>query len=484
MFIIPVFNKSDAKTPYVCLALIVVNVFIYFFVQGGDNQIQQEAYEYYDSSGLMVIECTAYRDYLVAAGEEVSPEVLKKKKRLYPFATKMFRDRDFQEELIANRIITAEQQQYKEWREKRDTFEQMTHKSITYRYGYSPQRKNMSALFSYMFLHGSVMHLVGNMVFLWLVGAVLEKAVGVGRFLVLYIITGICAGALFGICYPQSPGPLVGASGAIAGLMGAYGIIFGLRKIRIFYSLGFYFNYASVPAIVLFPIWLANEFFQLYTQTTSNVAYVAHIGGLLSGILIGGGYKITSRDAIDALFQKEEKKNKLELLLQNGMNKMVELDLPGARNDFCNVLKLSPQHRTAIRQLYAIDKTKPESEEFHKSTHRLLQSIQYEDCGEYLNIFGEYKSLVKKVTVPNEVLEQLTHCYLAGKKNREAEVYLATLMKRAPENTKIPGFLMALASTYSRSSHAERAEKCYRILVSRYPTSAEGMKAGELLGSL
>ena len=97
---------------------------------------------------------------------------------------------------------------------------------------------------------------------------------GCGRlmFAATYLVTGFCASGLFWAIYPNSVIPLVGASGSIAGLMGAFAVLYGRKQVKIFYSLGFYFNYRTVPAIILLPFWVGQEFYQLFFGGMSNVA--------------------------------------------------------------------------------------------------------------------------------------------------------------------------------------------------------------------
>ena len=397
--------------------------------------------------------------------------------------SRMFSDHEFNRLLLNNQIITKGQPNFQEWRNKRDEFENLEKKTVISRFGYSPLDKNSIGLLTCIFLHGSVVHLVGNMVFLWLVGAILEKAVGPIRFTILYIICGICASALFAFAHPLSPGPLIGASGAIAGLMGAYGIIFGMRKIRIFYSLGFYFNYAHIPALALFPVWLCNELFQLYTNSGNNVAYMAHIGGLLSGMLFGAGYRLTSRQQIEALFIQEKKKNQIDQLLESGMQKFLNLDLQAARKYFDQVLTIAPDNYVAIRQLFAIDKSTPLSNEFHRSAHRLLHSINNERYQEYLSVFEEYHSTAQNPKVSTAMLERLSHCYMACDNFSKAGSCIATILKRSPENVKIPGFLLKLAKGLQRTGKREEALRCCRILVSKYAKYRESLEAKNYLNN-
>lgn len=481
MLVIPIFNKPGSKIPYICIALIVINVFIYFFVQSGDNIKRQKAYEYYESSDLMEIELDAFRDYLITNGENITEEDLDNEQTASQLIARMFADREFQKLLTQNQIIQLNYPQFKEWREKRDHFEGLDQATVIYRYGYSPERGDLLGLFTCTFLHGGIMHLVGNMVFLWFVGAILEKAIGSILFSLLYVITGICASGLFGLAYPLSPGPLVGASGAIAGLMGAYGVIFTFRKIRVFWSVGFYFDYANIPAILLFPIWLINEVVQLGMSQSSHVAYMAHIGGLLSGIVIGTGYRFSRKKSIEALFLQEDQKNELELLQSSGLEKLLALKLDEARIDFYKVLELDPDNRAAIQQLYTIDKTRPESDDFHNSAHRLLKSLQNENQKDYLKLFEEYRTTTKKPRVPMDILERLAHYYLGSGDLKKGSACVSTLIKRTPENIKISGFLMTLASGYKNNNNKEQAEKCYKVLASNYANSVEGIAAAEFL---
>lgn len=482
MLIIPVSTKSGRKQPpYACIALILINAFILFFLQSGDDGIQRQAYDYYERSGLLAIEVEAYKKYLSEKGTAVPELPQDRENERDQLAAKMLADDEFTHRLEANGIIRPEQPEYKDWREKRQTFNGIMEQSVTYRYGYSPRRNNLEGLFTCMYLHGDMMHLVGNMVFLWLIGAMLEAAIGILPFLALYTLTGICASLLFGLVYPLSPGPLVGASGAIAGLMGAYGVIFGLRKIRVFYSLGFYFDYANVPALILFPFWLANEFFQLYTNIGSNVAYVAHIGGLLSGIVTGTGLRFWKKDRIESLFAGEQRKSELEALLDSGMARLAALDLAKARADFLKILSLEPEHSGAIRQLFHIDKGSPGSEEFHKSAHRLLQHLRRTAPDEYLAVFAEYKQTAGKPRLTVEILEQLSYLYLTGNDFNQATACIAAMLKQTPENSKLPGFLYSLAKGYHRNNRGEEARKCLRILATKYGFTPEGAEAERFL---
>lgn len=478
MLIVPVLTKSDKKKiPYICIFLITVNCLIFFFLQSKDSFLYEDAYNYYEASGLAEIELKAYKDYLSEQGDPLAETELQNGKHVSLLLQKMFADGEFQTLLKDNKIITSKNSVFEEWRVKRTTFEGKISQISSYKYGYSPRENNSAGLLTCIFFHGGFMHLLGNMVFLYLVGAILEAAIGPYFFFVLYIITGVCASALFGVVYPDEPGPLIGASGAIAGLMGAYGVIFGLRKIRVFYSVGFFFNYAMVPALALFPAWLVNEFLQLYFKEGSNVAYVAHIGGLISGMIIGSVYKPLLKNRIDSLFIKAEQKQTVESLLDLGNEMLIEFDLTGARQKFEKVLAIRPDNMQAIRQLYVIDKSSPETEQFHQSAARLLKRIGNSSIDEYLEVFEDYASVVKKPRINLDMLERLCSFYLGKNDHDKAAPYVSVLFKRKPKSTNLPVYLQQLADGFQRDNRPKEAQKCFHALAKRYPESHEGMAA-------
>ncbi|MBE0582724.1 MAG: rhomboid family intramembrane serine protease [Desulfofustis sp.] len=485
MLIIPVFTTSDQKKlPLVCLSLIVINCLIFFLLQAKDTKIENEAYSYYEKSGLLVIEATAYQAYLADRADPAADLDLQRQDERYRLVRLMFSDHHFLELLESNKIISPTDPPYAEWRPKRDTFTATLAQSSTHKYGYSPRDRNTTGLLTGTFLHGGLMHLVGNMVFLYLVGAILEVAIGPAAFLALYLVTGVCASALFGIIYPTNPGPLIGASGAISGLMGAYGVIFGLRRIRVFYSVGFYFNYARVPALTLFPIWLLNEFFQLYTNENSNVAYIAHIGGLFSGIIIGSGYKALLRARIDSLFVRAEQKQTAESYLESGQKKLGELDFKNARMDFLQVLNVEPGNLQAIRKLYVIDKSSPESEEFHESTKRLLDKLKTTAPEGYLETYEDYAATSKHPRLTLDMLEQLSFLYLSRKHYLKAAPVISALLKKNPASSNLPGYLLKLADGLMEHHKVKPAHSCYQVLAKRFPATSEGRAAQGKLSRL
>ena len=149
----------------------------------------------------------------------------------------------------------------------------------------------MITLVTSMFLHGGWLHLIGNMLFLWVFGRNLEELIGGPKFLVFYLMCGVAAGVVHVIVNSHSVIPTIGASGAIAGVMGAYLIKFPRSRIITLIFIVFFVTTAEIPAYFILLYWFAVQFFSgiwslgATDYTGGGVAWFAHIGGFLLGML-------------------------------------------------------------------------------------------------------------------------------------------------------------------------------------------------------
>ncbi len=158
-------------------------------------------------------------------------------------------------------------------------------------WGIVPDRLHLASLVTSMFLHGGWMHILGNMLFLWVFGRNVEDLIGGSRFFALYMICGLLAGIVQVIANPYSRVPTIGASGAIAGVMGAY--LVKLPRSRINALVFFIFvTTIQIPAPVLLLFWFAMQFLNGIGSLTSTdysgggVAWFAHVGGFIAGMLL------------------------------------------------------------------------------------------------------------------------------------------------------------------------------------------------------
>lgn len=161
---------------------------------------------------------------------------------------------------------------------------------IILEYGFIPARFsqtfNFLPIFTSMFIHADPIHLLGNMLYLYIFGDNIEDALGHSGYLLFYLFSGIGASIFHFLSDPLSPYPAIGASGAISGVLGAYFILYPLSRIRTLVTLGFFITFIRIPALVYLFIWFVYQVFYASLPTVSGVAYWAHVGGFVTGILL------------------------------------------------------------------------------------------------------------------------------------------------------------------------------------------------------
>ena len=139
-----------------------------------------------------------------------------------------------------------------------------------------------------MFMHGGWFHLIGNMLFLWVFGNNIEDAMGHGRFVVFYLFCGVAAAAVQVFMSPTSLIPMVGASGAISGVLGGYLLLYPRVRVHTLIFLGFFVTTIALPAYVMLGYWILLQLAgaSLSGMETGGVAFWAHIGGFVAGMLL------------------------------------------------------------------------------------------------------------------------------------------------------------------------------------------------------
>lgn len=162
-------------------------------------------------------------------------------------------------------------------------------RDLVQRFGYRPTQGASINLLLSAFVHGGILHLAGNMLFLWLCGCNLEDRWGRPAFGVLYLLSAIVASFAYGLAHKGSDVPLVGASGAIAGVMGAFLVRFHAAQIRYWWWWNFRSGTVFLPAYVAFPVWFLAQVGQSFLEVSGfgEVAYSAHVGGFAFGVLAG-----------------------------------------------------------------------------------------------------------------------------------------------------------------------------------------------------
>ena len=160
-------------------------------------------------------------------------------------------------------------------------------------------------IFTSMFMHGGWLHFLGNMLYLWIFADNVEDVLGHKRFIIFYLFSGVCASLSQFIFDINSPIPMIGASGAIAGVLGAYFYLFPKAKVLVLIPFIIFFT-IRVPANILLLFWFFYQFIYIYDEQ-SNVAWIAHVGGFIFGLI----YVIATRQ------KKFESKTGKSVFLKN-----------------------------------------------------------------------------------------------------------------------------------------------------------------------
>ncbi|MZR61463.1 rhomboid family intramembrane serine protease [Alcanivorax sp. DP30] len=283
MLILPVGENTGRRTlPWVCIFLIIINTLLYATSTHRDNQLEIPLTDQ-QLTNLAEYESTLLMTWLSRQDSATYSDAVAMNDRGPDF---MFAYGWFNQAFTRH---VHEQWQSspptEQWRKLRGDMEQWVSRFSAFRWGLIPNAPTATTFVSSMFMHGDWFHLLGNMVWLIIFGIAMERYWGWLRFSIAYLAAGLGAGLLFIMVDPDSGVPLVGASGAISGIMGLYSGTYRLRKVEFFYTLGFVFGSFRAPALVLFPVWLGWELVQAATADT-NVAYMAHAGGLISGLIL------------------------------------------------------------------------------------------------------------------------------------------------------------------------------------------------------
>jgi membrane associated rhomboid family serine protease len=144
-----------------------------------------------------------------------------------------------------------------------------------------------ATVFTSMFLHGGWLHLIGNMLYLWIFADNIEDSMGHGRFIVFYLLCGIAAALAQALPAPGSEIPMVGASGAISGVLGAYLILHPRAHVLVLVPLGFFSQITRLPAVLVLGLWFLLQLIsEIGAPLGAGVAFRAHIGGFIAGMAL------------------------------------------------------------------------------------------------------------------------------------------------------------------------------------------------------
>ena len=407
MLIIPAENAINWKRPpWVTLGLMMACIMVFLFYQGADDRKLDAAIEQYLDGNLLALEAPAYEDYLQREirfeGDQQSVLELQEFQALreqdeqgWQAVTLLF-DRDYYQYLQDNRDLIWSVAERNQWSEQRSAIEeQWISRMSAFQLGLVPSDLSLYTLITYQFLHGGWGHIIGNLLFLFLLGFTVERALGPGKFLVAYLVCGALSGLVFTGFSMGSQVPLVGASGSISGLMGMYVAIYGLQKIRFFYFLGVYFNYFRAPAIAMLPVWLGKEIYDYWFAGATGIAYMAHAGGLLAGAalvwLLGKSWLQVKEEFFEP--EPEQQDEQFTRGYAQAMASVGRMEFDLARRQFEALRENYPDRTVLLEHLYQLAKLRPDLPEYRDLARTLMaDAMNRRQPEQMLEVWNEYLS--------------------------------------------------------------------------------------------
>jgi membrane associated rhomboid family serine protease len=357
--------------------------------------------------------------------------------------------------------------------EEQDKLDQLAQKlkdtlnDIPYRkYGYIPAKKNLIGLVTYMFIHGGWLHLLGNLLLLYLTGPFIEDVWGRPIFTAFYIVAGIFSGFMFSQYSPNFAGPLIGASGAIAGLMGAFLIRYWKTKIK-FWAFFFIFHGTfKAPAWLMLPIWLALEIFSANRIDSVNpdgggVAHWAHIWGFIFGVVVAA---LMKRFKIEETFVHPKIESQVHFV-DEGYKAFEEarLKIDGGNTDEAYALLLgaarkSPMNRDVVESLWNQGKELGKEKEAAEFFIRLIESeIRRDQMDVAFVHFMELRGKVPQASVSMTCKFMLMKYLTERQDYKEAKELTAELVKEVDLNSS-PVLLQDFAREIEKRIQAAPAE--------------------------
>ncbi len=422
MIIVPTEKRFDwQNAPVVLFFIVIINVLVFYVYQTGDSEHFEEALSIYVSDGLYAKEVPLYREYLNQSGDFEAVALFKEIEQLpnnsYA-AAYILQDELFYAYLMANSTALIEADYLNYWQFQREHIHALMYEVSFKKHGLIANDIKITSLITHQFLHGGVMHLIGNMFFLVICGFAVEASLGHKTFLLFYLLAGIAGGLAHAVMDLNSATPLIGASGAVSGVMAMYLGIFRLRKIEFFYWFFVFVGYFRAPALLILPFYIGNELISLWTQPDTNVAFMAHVGGFVTGaaliaLIIWQKPAVLNEEyieqdqtaspkqlSLDLLFQSMEK-FQFESAMQQLNTHMVTY---GADFD-AKVLKfkllqvLQPEEAPAyLKQI--ISGTRPNKRQLAE-IEKIWQSLPKDE--RYLDQESQYKLAWNFITIPEHI---------------------------------------------------------------------------------
>lgn len=475
-FLLPVgHDKLIRRLPYLTIAFIAINVLCFIVTFPIQNRQQKRVEKMYREE-VYPLESQFFEQYIQEHADEIQhPDFYRK----------------FREAIKSGDLIDTTTAAFKRWQDASQHFEGLKESRVLYRFGFKPARFEFLNLFSSMFLHAGIMHLLFNMLFLWLVGVNIEDYWGRPLFAALFIIGGIFATLFFTIFNRGSTVPLVGASGAISALMGAFAVRFYRTKIRIFWFLLIFlrpfWGTFHVYAWIALGFWFVEQLFysMLFSGAVTDVAFSAHVGGFIFGLVAGFAMKYLKVEEkfLSGKIEKQIEAVDLHPKMEEAFLKRDAGDNEGAILLLRTVLAEDPNNDDArlelTRCLVSTGRERQAAAEYEK-----MIALLY-DHGKRDEIFTAFLEVYEHQLERffSAKMQFKIASYLSAMKEYDKAVELfGMIAKHHPEDRLAPiGLLKAAKIFFEKLGKSALAIGALEFLIQQYPEHHASFEASSLL---
>jgi membrane associated rhomboid family serine protease len=476
-FLLPIgHDKLIRRLPYLTICLVAINI-LCFIITYPIELMQRRNIETLYEEELYPLESEFYARYIQEHPEGIqSPDFYEK----------------FHEAIKSGEIVDTASVAYQQWHDANERFIAAKESRPFYRFGFKPKRFSLQNLITAMFLHAGIMHLLFNMLFLWLVGVNIEDYWGRPLFASLFIVGGIFATLFFTLFNRISNIPLIGASGAISALMGAFAIRFYRTKIRIFWFLWIFirpfWGTFYVFAWIALGFWFLEQLFYalVFTGSDTGVAFYAHIGGFLFGLAAGFGMKYLK---VEEKYLAERIEKQIEAVdlhpkMQDAFLKRDAGDTDAAIRLLREVLNEDPENEDArfelIRCLIAAGKQQEAATEYEVVIASLYERGQKNEV--FATFLEAYEKQLERFF--SAKMQFKLASYLSSIKEYKKAVELFSLIARChPDDRLAPiGLLKAGIIFIDHLDNAVLGKGALEFLVMQYPRHHSVLEAKSLLG--
>ncbi len=346
---------------------------------------------------------------------------------------------------------------------------------IFIKFGFTPAKFSFLGLIFSMFLHGGFFHILGNMWFLWFVGCNVEDDWGRPAFLGFYLLSGIVANLIFKVGFPHLNVPLIGASGAIAGVMGAFTFKHFMSKVVLGYMFIIFirpiFGTFKVFAGVILGLWFLEQIFYARYFGGSGVAYLAHIGGFLFGLVLGAIMKYTG---IEEKYIAPKIDKEIDFV-DSKFRKGIELRAQGKTDEaiyaLTEHLKEHPSDFVAYKELVEIYQSKGDTVKLKESLRKAFSILK--KTGDALVGIQFYNDYIKKLGM-QDVLKPMDFIDISDmmiklNDSEGAESILATAYKQYNQADEAPKILIKLINLLIKLNDYSVARGAIQELNTRFP---------------